>query len=160
MGSGKSTVGKLLAERLNWDFKDLDSVVEQRVGLSVNKIFHYYGEDAFRRVESAALNSILATENVVISTGGGVPCFFDNMEVMLSNGEVFYLEVNHSILAERLNKDALTVRPLVKGKTKEQLNSFIERHLDERKAYYERAHQIQDASYAPEQVAERIAESL
>ena len=82
MGSGKSTLGKKLAYNLKYNFIDLDTYIEEQEGRTINEIFNDDGEDNFRKLERVYLHRVIDIENVVISVGGGTPCFFDNMEQM------------------------------------------------------------------------------
>jgi shikimate kinase len=136
--SGKSTLGKLIAEKLNYHFIDLDEAITQQQGKSINALFGEFGEGGFRKIEQELLvNTIFLTETV-ISCGGGTPCYSDNMEFLLRNGKTIYLEADEAILLERMlyNTDE---RPLFKGKSKEEIASHINELLTARKVFYERA---------------------
>ena len=113
MGSGKSTTGKRLARRMGYTFVDTDSLIAERLGMSVNKIFDRLGENAFREAETRLLNELIFKDNLVVSTGGGLPCYGGNMDLMNFNGQSVYLKVSSSVLYERLSlrKDK---RPLIK----------------------------------------------
>lgn len=143
MGSGKTTLGKKLASRLKYDFIDLDHVLEARVGMTITEYFAAHGEDAFRVLESAVLKDTLYPEKVVISTGGGLPCFFDNMQWMKQNGQTVYIKLNAKTLAGRLenNKDD---RPILRHKHGEELIQFINEKLAEREPWYNQANIIAD----------------
>jgi shikimate kinase len=136
--SGKSTLGKLIAEKLNYHFIDLDEAITQQQGKSINALFGEFGEGGFRKIEQELLvNTIFLTETV-IACGGGTPCYSDNMEFLLRNGKTIYLEADEAILLERMlyNTDE---RPLFKGKSKEEIASHINELLTARKVFYERA---------------------
>jgi Shikimate kinase len=139
MGSGKTTVGKGLAKSLSLSFVDVDSYIQNKYRKTISELFAEKGEDAFRKMERQAIREVAAFEDVVISTGGGAPCFFDNMEVMNSAGTTIYIEAEPEELAERLLASK-TVRPLIAGKTKEELIPFITKHLAQRERYYNRSH--------------------
>jgi shikimate kinase len=139
MGSGKTTIGKQLAKRLNYEFIDLDKLFEKTYKLSVSSFFEKYEEDAFRQIESKLLKEVSLKNNVVISTGGGVPCFFDNMEVMKNTGVIVYLKMAVKSLVSRLI-NAKEERPLVKNFSEDGLDQFIEKQLSIRSEYYEQAH--------------------
>lgn len=138
MGSGKSTVGKGLAQTLNLQFIDLDSYIEERNFKTIPEIFASEGEDGFRKAEQKALHEVSEFENIVIATGGGAPCFFDNMDHIKKTGTSLYLEGSPRILAERL-MNSKTERPLIKGKTEEELIAFIDETLAKRNNWYKRA---------------------
>ncbi len=138
MGSGKSTVGKGLARALKLQFIDLDSYIEKRNFKTIPEIFASEGEDGFRRAERKALQEVSEFEDVVIATGGGAPCFFDNMEIIKKTGISLYLNGSSKIIAERL-LNSKTERPLIKGKSKEELIAFIAETLSKRNEWYMKA---------------------
>jgi shikimate kinase len=136
--SGKSTLGKLIAEKLNYHFVDLDEAITQQQGKSINALFDEFGEAGFRKIEQELLvNTIFLTETV-IACGGGTPCYSDNMEFLLRNGTTIFLEVDEAILLERMIENTAE-RPLFKGKSKEEISSHIDELLTTRKVFYERA---------------------
>jgi shikimate kinase len=138
MGSGKSTVGKELAHALKLQFIDLDSYIEELNFKTIPEIFASEGEDGFRKAEQKALHEVSEFENIVIATGGGAPCFFDNMEYIKKTGTSLYLEGSPRILSERL-MNSKTERPLIKGKSKEELIAFIDETLTKRNNWYKKA---------------------
>lgn len=138
MGSGKTTVGKQLAKEMSLCFVDLDAYIENKYRMTVNTIFSEKGEEGFRKIESHVLQEISEFEDVVISTGGGTPCFFDNMEVMNRTGTTIYLEANPEDLACHLLASKI-IRPLIAGKPREELIPFITSHLAKREQYYNQA---------------------
>lgn len=141
MGSGKTTVGKQLARSLALSFVDLDAYIENKYRKSIPNLFREKGEEGFRRIESQVLIEIADFEDVIISTGGGTPCFFDNMEVMNRAGTTIYLEAHPEDLAGHLLASK-TVRPLIAGKSRDELIPFITDHLSRRECYYKKAHII------------------
>jgi shikimate kinase len=143
MGSGKSTTGKKLASHLNWSFIDLDEKIEIMTGMKIKNIFSEKGETFFRKVESETLHGIVSETNTVISTGGGTPCFGDNMDFMISNGLTIYLTMTPARLKSRL-ADSSDHRPLLKDIGKEELKEYIARKLSEREKWYSRAEIIVD----------------
>ncbi|WP_298650975.1 shikimate kinase [uncultured Proteiniphilum sp.] len=138
MGSGKTTIGKRLARSFSLSFVDLDAYIENKYRKTVPVLFAEKGEEGFRKIESQVLREVAEFENIVISTGGGTPCFFDNMEVMNRAGVTIYLEAHPEELADRLLASK-TVRPLIAGKPKEELIPFITEHLARRECYYNKA---------------------
>ncbi len=138
MGSGKTSIGEKIAKKLNLQFIDIDDVIEKEQGLQISDIFAKKGEDYFRSLEKNALNRIIEKENVVIATGGGTPCFFDNMELMNKNGITVYLKLPAVDLFNRL-ENSQTDRPLLKGLNKEKLLAKIVELLNKREKFYMQA---------------------
>jgi len=138
MGCGKSTMGRKLAQRLNLCFIDLDKYIEERNFRTVPTIFAEEGEEGFRMCEKKALEEIADFENLVVATGGGAPCFFENMELMNRTGVTIYIAPPTDVLVERLLKSK-NERPLIKGKSREELTRFIDENLQKRAPFYERA---------------------
>lgn len=135
MGSGKTTVGKQLALLLHADFIDLDKLIEEKEQASISTIFERNGEQYFRERESFFLKSLAASGDVVIATGGGTPCFFDNMEWMNDNGVTIYLKATPKLLSDRLRKER-DHRPLLRGRSDEEVLDFIHQKLSEREKFY------------------------
>ena len=143
MGSGKTTLGRKLAARMGCEFIDLDHKLEQQVELSIAEYFSIFGEDAFRTLESEVLKKTIYPDNVVISTGGGLPCYFDNMDWMKANGKVIYIKLSPKTLADRL-ESGKEERPLLQDKHGDDLIAFIEQKLAEREGFYSQANIIAD----------------
>lgn len=139
MGAGKTTLGKQLASMLDVSFIDLDKYIESKYHKTIPDIFEEHGEEGFRLIEQSALKQVSEIENVIISTGGGAPCFFDNMAVMNKTGLTVYIKATPEELASRL-RASKTVRPIVASKTDEELIPFIAEHLDKRELFYNKAH--------------------
>ena len=138
--SGKSTVGKLLAAQLGVKFIDLDKVIVNKTGMNIPDIFEQKGEDHFRELERKYLNEIIgAEENFVLATGGGAPCFFDNMEVMNKAGVTIFLDLPIKDLYEKLSKKGTRKRPLLKDFSENALYEELMKKYMERKPYYEKA---------------------
>jgi shikimate kinase len=138
MGSGKTTIGKRLAKKLNLPFIDLDAFIESRYRKTISEIFAEKGEPGFREMEKMVLREVAQFENIVISTGGGTPCFFDNMTVMNESGLTVYLKTSVEKLSRRLNASK-EKRPIIKDKNAEELNVFISENLEKREPFYNQA---------------------
>jgi shikimate kinase len=141
MGCGKSTLGRKLAARLGYTFIDLDHQLEELAGTTVASYFSVHGEEAFRKLESNTLKAFDYPKNSVIATGGGTPCYFDNIDWMNTNGLTVYIELSATALAKRL-ENGIEKRPLLKGLTEEALIAFITGKLAERDGFYRRARLI------------------
>ncbi|MEM6724412.1 MAG: shikimate kinase [Bacteroidota bacterium] len=141
MGSGKSHYGTHLAEALNYQFIDLDEAIVQKAGQTIPQIFSTQGEAAFRQIEKQVVQESTQTTRIVYATGGGAPCFFDNLDQMKNGGVVLYLKAEPELLVQRLQNEQ-DGRPLLQGKTKLELTQFIEQKLMERRSFYEQAHAI------------------
>ncbi|WP_310992644.1 shikimate kinase [Aequorivita marina] len=145
MGSGKSSVGVKLAEVLKIPFKDMDSEIENNQGMSISELFSKKGEIYFRKKEHETLKQLLAqSESFVLATGGGTPCYGDNMTAMLGREDVktVYLKLPIEVLAPRLFQEK-DQRPLLAHlETEEDLNDFIRKHLFERVYYYNQSEYI------------------
>ena len=128
MGCGKSTLGKKLAINLNYDFIDLDNYIEEQEGRTIKEIFADDGEDYFRKLERVYLHRVIDTENVVISSGGGTPCFFDNMDQMNEYGLTVYINMHPKALIPRLKLSEL-YRPLIDGMEGEVLLDYVYKTL-------------------------------
>ncbi len=149
MGSGKTTVGKALSKETGMMFYDLDWYIESRMRKSVSQIFAEKGEEGFRKIEYNMLHEVAEFENVIISCGGGTPCFFDNMDYLNQQGDVVYLKATPETLYKHLLM-AKVERPLLKGKSPEELIAYITGHLKERAPFYEKAHYILDVNVLDE----------
>ncbi len=145
MGSGKTTVGRQLALSLGLSFYDLDWYIEMRYHRTVAQIFKERGEEGFRELERNMLHEAAEFENVVLSCGGGTPCFFDNMDYMNSLADTVYLKARPDVLAMHL-KMGKVERPLIKGKTEDELLEYIEQALVQREPYYSKAKYTLDVS--------------
>ena len=131
MGAGKTTLGKAFARAMGLTFIDLDWYIEERFHKTIRELFTERGEDAFRDLERRMLHEVGDFEDVVISVGGGTPCFFDNVDYMNSVGETVFLDVDIRVLFRRL-KIAKQQRPLLDGKSDEELMKFIQEALQKR----------------------------
>jgi shikimate kinase len=138
MGCGKTTLGRKLATRLGYEFMDLDHILEERVGMSIADYFSTHGEEAFRKLESEVLKQTVYPEHAVISTGGGLPCFYDNMQWINAQGRSVYIQLSPKTLADRLEHEKVT-RPLLRNKHGDELIAFIDDKLAEREVFYKQA---------------------
>ena len=138
MGVGKTTIGKLLSKELDVEFIDLDKYIENRYRKTIQEIFSEKGEDKFRIIEREMLREVATFQNVLISTGGGTPCFFDNMKVMNHQGVTVYVKASVEQLMSRLVASK-NVRPIIQNKSPDELKNFITKHLAQRENYYSKA---------------------
>lgn len=145
MGAGKTTIGKALSKELGIIFYDLDWYIENRMRKTVAQIFAERGEEDFRKIEYNMLHEVAEFEDVIISCGGGTPCFFDNMDYLNRQGQVVYLKVEPDVLYKHLMM-AKVERPLIKGKSQEELLAFIREQLDRREPFYSKARYTLDVS--------------
>ncbi len=137
-GVGKSTIGKELSSRLSLDYIDLDFEIEKHEGISISEIFQMKGEDAFRKTEMEQLILQKTKTDIVISTGGGTPYFFNNMDWMLESGIVIYLQLPIVKIAARLQNSYS--RPLLPSENKSELENQLKDQLKLREVYYNQAH--------------------
>ena len=144
MGAGKTTLGKAFARKLNLPFVDLDWYMEERFHKTVGELFVERGEAGFRELEKNMLHEVGAFEDVVISTGGGASCFFDNMDFMNRNGKTVFLNVHPDVLFRRL-RVAKQQRPILQGKQDDELKEFIIRALEKRTPFYSQAQYVFNA---------------
>lgn len=145
MCAGKTTVGKALAKRLGLTFYDLDWYIEERYHTKVTRIFAEKGEAHFRDLERRMLHEVAEFENVVLSCGGGTPCFFDNIDYMNSVGHTFYLKASPDTILDHLAMSR-GERPLLKGKSPEELRGFVTAQLAEREPFYSKATETVDVN--------------
>ena len=144
MGSGKTFTGKALAEKFKFSFIDLDSYIENKEAKTINEIFELKGESYFRETEKKYLEEIIKLdENSIVATGGGTPCFHNNMGLINKNGISFYLKATEETLINRLILEA-SQRPLIKGLSEKELKNFILKKLRERERYYLQAKHVID----------------
>ena len=143
MGAGKTTIGKILAKDLGVPFYDLDWYIETRMRKKVKQIFDERGEEGFRIIEKNMLHEVAEFENVVVACGGGTPCFFDNMDYLVGQGDVVYLRGTPDVLFRHL-KMGKGVRPLLLGKNDEELLEYIKENVEKREEFYMKANHIVD----------------
>lgn len=160
MGSGKTTVGKVLAELLSLEFFDLDTEIEKECRITINTIFEKKGEPYFRAVEHKALTRLSEKTGHIIATGGGTPCFSDNMKMMNEQGTTIYLRCSAGVLLQRLVREK-QMRPLIKNLSEKELLFYITEKLAERERWYLMAKQIIDMDDTDPCInSERIKELL
>ena len=164
MGAGKTTLGKAFARAMGLTFVDLDWYIEERYHKTVSQIFAERGEDGFRELEKRMLHEASDFEDVVISVGGGTPCFFDNMDYMNQVGETVFLDVDNQVLFRRL-KVAKQQRPLLVNKSDEELMAFVQEALEKRLPHYTKAKHVFNGEllenrYQIQQSVERLKELL
>lgn len=155
-GCGKSYIGSRLATVFGLNFCDLDIQIEQNARMTIPEIFEKFGEDHFRNLEKEALSEVSELQNTVIATGGGAPCFFENMEIMNETGVTVFLNVSVPVLISRLKKETET-RPLLAGKTDEELAIYIRQKLNQRLKFYEKAHLIYDIKTGNEPIIDELS---
>ncbi|MFZ4581927.1 MAG: shikimate kinase [Paludibacter sp.] len=158
MGCGKTTLGKRLAAALGFAFIDLDGFIEEKYHKSVASIFDELGQDKFREMEKNALSEVAEFENTVIATGGGAPCFFDNIGTMNQTGLSVYIKLSPEQLATRLENSRAGKRPLIAGKSGQELREFITDGLLQREKFYLQASLIVAGS--DDDIIRKISQSL
>ena len=141
MGSGKSTIGKQLAAKLNYTFIDLDSLIEADYHSAINEILSNKGEAEFSGMEHNTLKRVIEKNNIVVACGGGTPCYYENMDLMNRNGITIYIKMSTDALISRLMQ-AKTSRPLLANKTEEELRTFVTTQLEKREDTYHQAHYV------------------
>lgn len=141
MGSGKTTLGRKLAYNLQYQFIDLDEYIEKYERRKISQIFEEDGEDYFRKLERIYLNRVIDKEDIVISTGGGTPCFFDNMDQMNEYGKTIYINMHPKALLPRLLSSTST-RPLLVEKDEVEMLDYVSKTLRSREKYYHKAKRV------------------
>ena len=140
MGSGKTTVGKRLARHLKIPFLDLDAFIEGKYKMTISEIFSQWGEKKFRKIEHQTLLSVLKTNHpMVVSCGGGTPCFYDNITQITEHSYSIYLQLRLPHLIKRLEEEKQH-RPLLKDKNREEMTALLEKSLRLRSPIYKQAH--------------------
>jgi shikimate kinase len=137
--SGKSTLAKKIAEIYNFTVVDLDNLIEKKYQKTIPQIFAEEGEFLFRKLESQSLKELIFNKNMVISTGGGTPCFYDNMEFIIEKGIAIFLDTPLSTIIDRICQN-ISQRPIFQGKTQEAVQKQLEELYKQRKPFYQKAH--------------------
>ncbi len=161
MGCGKSTLGRKLARKLNLDYFDTDSLIETREGASVADLFHYGGETRFREIERSVIEELIAANAKIISTGGGLPTWRDNMARMNEAGITIYLRRSAENISRRLSPHGRWKRPRLRGLSDEELVDFMTRDIMARESYYTQASLIIECDdLSDDDIVNRIEQSL
>jgi shikimate kinase len=155
MGTGKTTVGRILASRLGWTFTDTDAFIQEQTGMTIGRMFEEHGEAFFRQQETEALRELLQRRNQVVSTGGGAVLLEENRRLMLENGLVVAMNAEESVIVERVRGDK--GRPLLQGDVVERVHTLVETR---RHAYDFATVQLHTDRLSPEEAARRIEEML
>ena len=160
MGCGKSSLGRKVARRLGVRFVDTDAVIEEREGASISDIFQYEGEEYFRRLERSVIDEVADdADDVVVSTGGGLPVWKDNMETMNRVGTTVYIRRSAEQIASRLSPYGRQKRPKLRGLSDDEIVDFMTRNMAEREPYYARALHVFDTEGVSDgELADRIVE--
>lgn len=160
-GAGKTTLGRALAAQLNRKFVDLDAAIEAKAGLTIPQLFEEKGETYFRELEAETLKTVsFSAEKLVVATGGGTPCFHQNMAFMNAHGLTVYLKVSPEVLAERLWQTELAKRPLLKNKSKPLIVNYLQETLQKRVTFYKQAGIIFESRCKPASIADETAALL
>ncbi|MAW64832.1 MAG: shikimate kinase [Flavobacteriales bacterium] len=160
MGCGKSTLGRKIANQMGWTFVDLDEYIEKKEGKSIPLIFKEYGETYFRKLETKYLKELIKLKLCVISCGGGTPCFNKNIEIITSEGASVYIKLSPTVLLGRLKQEK-EHRPLIADMVDSKLFTYIQKKLNERKMFYEKAEFTFNAeSETEESIMKRIHKFL
>jgi shikimate kinase len=146
MGSGKSTLGYRLARKIGYQHVDMDHLIEETAGMSIPDIFREHGERVFRKWERDIVMELCNREKLVVSTGGGAPCHDDLITVMNEKGTTIYIELSPLVLKDRL-LHSKTERPLIAGKSEQELLEYITGKLKEREPFYRNARYIVDGTF-------------
>lgn len=155
MGCGKSYIGKQLAQKVDYQFIDLDAFIEAGEERTISEIFLTDGDTHFRHLERVYLHQLAQTQNTIIATGGGTPCFFDNMQWINQHGVSIYIKTPVALLAKRLEKEK-EQRPLIANLNEGELDTFIQQKLEERSLFYEQAHILFNQENQDQNTAEQL----
>ncbi len=162
MGCGKSTIGRKLSSRLDWDLIDTDAMIERREGISIGEIFDTRGEEYFRGAEQSILTEIIERgRDCIVSTGGGLPMWGDNMSVMNSAGESIYIHRTAENIASRLSPRGRAKRPKIRGLSDEELVAYMSENIALRDPIYRQSSLIIEAvPLSDDQILDTIVEHI
>lgn len=155
MGSGKTSLAKRVSKRSGLPWIDTDKEIEKQEGRTVAEIFIEKGEKHFRNLESQFIQSLDASDSLIVATGGGLPCFNNNIELINELGKTFYLQLSAAKLTERLLESS-SERPLLANKTAKEIKDFIEQSLNEREPHYLRSHHVLNANIPFDRLTEEV----
>jgi shikimate kinase len=158
-GSGKTTLGKILAKDLLWDFEDSDQVIETMEGTTIKNIFETHGEKYFRKAEYNYLKNF-SSNRIVVATGGGMPCQAENISLLRQKGTMIYLKCPVSVIINRLSSGDKIRRPMIKAENAKDLVNFYEKLIKERESFYQQADLIIDCQQNTEIVVKTIKQML
>ena len=162
MGCGKTEIGSRISQKLGMKFIDLDKYIEKREGSSITKIFEKKGDIYFRIIESKYLHQIIKEDDIILSLGGGTPCYHENYKIFNSDNNIsFYLKYSRKNLSKRLFAIKKN-RPLISQfKSEDKLLEFVSKHLFEREYYYSMAKNTINCDYKSiDQISKQIIETL
>ena len=161
MGSGKTTLGKKLSKLANLPFIDLDQQIVDTSGMSISDYFKQHGEEQFRLLEEETLKSTPTHSGAIVSTGGGTPCFHDNMTWMNEHGLTLYLNLAPKVIFDRLLASERSSRPLLASMDDDELLSSIEDKLENRSPFYEKAQiQINPLRETPQSILDILIKEI
>ena len=162
MGCGKSTTGRRVAKQLEVKYADTDALVEEREGASVNDIFYYEGEEYFRMAERRAVETLLESgDDLIVATGGGLPTWRDNMQLLIDHGTTIYLRRSAEQILSRLSDYGRQKRPMFRDKSDEELLEFMNKQMAEREIFYSKARLSVDCTTrSDDEVVEYVVENL
>ncbi|MCF6130235.1 AAA family ATPase [Flavobacterium sp. AS60] len=162
MAVGKTTIAQVLSEKMETKWVDLDSLIEKKTNLSISELFKQKGEVYFRKIEHEIFKEITENEeNLIISTGGGTPCYADNHLLLNGKNSIsIYLNASLSLILERLISEKKT-RPLVANQSQDELKEFVAKHLFERSYFYNQAtFKVNIDNKTPDTIAQEILQYL
>ncbi len=156
-GSGKSMFASSLGPQINYDWYDLDTLIEESQGKTIREIFSEFGEDHFRQIEADVLRAVIADKDkFVLSCGGGTPCYHNNMGVLNQTGCSVFLDIDLKELVNRLGGTDFKIRPLINQHEK-NLEQYLNDLLSQRRPFYAKAHLISDGTSSPQELIDSLS---